>query len=459
MGAEHMVTVAFWFDAPIEYTGGLNYLRNLLYALSLVNDGSVRPLVFFASDIPCSVEEDFARHATVVRVRVLQRRTLPWVIHKVVLKLTGRIPLVTRYLQAHGVSVVSHVWFVYRDAPFRILSWIPDFQYLHLPEFFPGLDTAAETRMNQQIIEHSDLVILSSESARLDYERIVPPGFASRGRVLRFVSQPRSADAGRRATRERMETTYGFHGRYFLLPNQFWAHKNHWVVLDAVKRLKEKGMEVLVLCTGNTRDYRLSGTRYLDDLLAVAKRDDLQDNFKVLGLIAYDDVLCLMNHAVAILNPSRFEGWSSSVEEAKSMGKPVVLSRIGVHVEQAPRGGRYFDVDDAEGLAGILEELWTSSVSGESARAEEEAKADLRERTIEFGRTYLALLKEVGAMTAPGLADPANPELVSSAARGTRAVSRLNGRFRVLHQYLRGRRGEAVDWLRAPTGRPISVTR
>ena len=28
-----------------------------------------------------------------------------------------------------------------------------------------------------------------------------------------------------------------------------------------------------------------------------------------------------MYHSVSLINPSKFEGWSSSVEQAKSMGK------------------------------------------------------------------------------------------------------------------------------------------
>lgn len=394
-----MATVAFWFDAPVEYSGGLNYIRNLLYALSLVNDGSVTPLVFFSSDIPDFIEKDFARYATVVRTRLLQRKTCAWLVHKVLLRVTGRMPLVTRLLRAHRVIVVSHVWFVYRGAPFRIVGWIPDFQYLHLPEFFPGLDTAEETKRNQRIIEQSDLVVLSSEDALRDFERIAPPGRAARGRVLRFVSQPRSTDSVTVPTREHIEATYDFRGRYFYLPNQFWVHKNHMVVLRAVKHLKDRGIEILVLCTGNTRDYRLPDTKYMDEIVSFIERNQLHSNFRVLGLIAYADVLYLMRHAVAVLNPSLFEGWSSSVEEAKSFGTPVILSRIAVHVEQDPPRGRYFDPHDVGELACILAELWIAPEPEANGAAQAFAQDALHERTTRYGLDYLALLAELAALS------------------------------------------------------------
>ena len=75
------------------------------------------------------------------------------------------------------------------------------------------------------------------------------------------------------------------------------------------------------------------------------------ESFRVLGSIPDHDLLGLMRNSVAILNPSLFEGWSTSVEEAKSLGKTVLLSDIAVHREQAPDLGVYFHPQDAEDLA------------------------------------------------------------------------------------------------------------
>ena len=43
-----------------------------------------------------------------------------------------------------------------------------------------------------------------------------------------------------------------------------------------------------------------------------------------------------MFHSVAVINPSEFEGRSSTVEQAKSLGKQVILSNIKIHKEQKP---------------------------------------------------------------------------------------------------------------------------
>lgn len=394
--------VAFWFDAPAEYSGGLNYISNLLYAISLVNNKTVSPYVFFSSDISADIETRFSRHAKVVKTRLLQRGTIAWFIHKVLYKVFGSMALVNALLKYHRIDVISHVWFVYKGrAPFRIIGWIPDFQYLHLPELFPTLDPAEETRQNQKIISQSDIVILSSYNALEDFKRIAAPEHQSRGVVLQFVSQPHPAALPNAITLESLERKYGFEEKFFFLPNQFWAHKNHMVVLQAVKQLKDSGINVLVLCTGNTKDYRTNTTKYMESVYGFIKDNGLQDHVKILGHIDYNEVLSLMKNSLAVLNPSRFEGWSSSVEEAKSMGKPVVLSRIGVHVEQNPENGRYFDPDDAIGLSQILADICATPATASRDEAVQKAQDALQKRTLEFGKTYLGLLSSVARIAEP----------------------------------------------------------
>jgi glycosyltransferase involved in cell wall biosynthesis len=134
---------------------------------------------------------------------------------------------------------------------------------------------------------------------------------------------------------------------------------------------------------------------YVDQLRDFIETNGLKHNVKILGLINYCDVLFLMRNSLAVLNPSNFEGWSSSVEEAKSMGKSVILSRIGVHVEQNPPNGRYFEPDDAIGLSQILADAWTTPAVVSHDEAEQNARDVLQKRTVEFGKAYLNIVNDV----------------------------------------------------------------
>jgi glycosyltransferase involved in cell wall biosynthesis len=55
----------------------------------------------------------------------------------------------------------------------------------------------------------------------------------------------------------------------------------------------------------------------------------------LLGLIPHEYIPALIRSCAALINPSTFEGWSTTVEEAKSMGTPMILSSLRVHREQS----------------------------------------------------------------------------------------------------------------------------
>ena len=61
-----------------------------------------------------------------------------------------------------------------------------------------------------------------------------------------------------------------------------------------------------------------------------------------------------MQASSALINPSLFEGWSTTVEEARSAGVPMILSDIPVHREQAGENAIYFDPSSPEALAKTL---------------------------------------------------------------------------------------------------------
>jgi glycosyltransferase involved in cell wall biosynthesis len=140
--------------------------------------------------------------------------------------------------------------------------------------------------------------------------------------------------------------------KLFFLPNQFWRHKNHPLVMEALTILKQRGVDIVVAASGSTEEPRKSD--YFEVLMREVAKRGIEPNFRYLGLVPLAHVYALLRSSMALINPSRFEGWSTTVEEAKSFGVPVILSGIPVHREQTGASARYFDVDDAEALAGHL---------------------------------------------------------------------------------------------------------
>ena len=77
-----------------------------------------------------------------------------------------------------------------------------------------------------------------------------------------------------------------------------------------------------------------------------------------MNLIPYDHVLCLMIGSVSVVNPSLFEGRSSTVEESIALKVPLILSNIDIHKEQAGNKATFFQYDDYHSLARVLLKIW-----------------------------------------------------------------------------------------------------
>jgi glycosyltransferase involved in cell wall biosynthesis len=91
--------------------------------------------------------------------------------------------------------------------------------------------------------------------------------------------------------------------------------------------------------------------KYFANLMMQVEHRGIQANFRYLGMIPSSHVYALLRSTAALINPSSFEGWSTTVEEAKSFGAPMILSDIGVHREQAADRALYFGLEDPSALA------------------------------------------------------------------------------------------------------------
>ena len=98
--------------------------------------------------------------------------------------------------------------------------------------------------------------------------------------------------------------------------------------------------------------------------------------------------------AVAVIQPSLFEGWSTVVEDARALGKTMALSDISVHREQGPPHSAYFDPHAPEELAALMRQWWTDAPPGPDPRREEEARHDNEEAVLAMGTRFLCITED-----------------------------------------------------------------
>jgi glycosyltransferase involved in cell wall biosynthesis len=374
-----------------DWMGGRNYFKNLFLALETHPHPVVEPVIFCGAGRGAKLRSDFPA-SIVVETGMLNRLSPSWTIAGMAAKLGCENPLTSRLLEKHGVMALSHELFMdtkYRSR-LKTLWFIADFQHLHLPALFSAKELSRRDTFFRRRSARCDSVILSSEAAKADFTSLFPEQ-AHKAAVLRFVSSPQTS--GGVPSAEELRRKYQFKGAFFLLPNQFWKHKNHRAAISALQILKQRGQAILILATGLANDPR--HPTYFAELMEFVKECDVRESFRVLGSIPDNDLLGLMRNCVAILNPSLFEGWSTSVEEAKSLGKTVLLSDIAVHREQTPDLGVYFHPLDAEGLASKLWSVLEAYDPNIDAGNQESAGSRLPGRRVEFAESYQRIVLNI----------------------------------------------------------------
>jgi glycosyltransferase involved in cell wall biosynthesis len=350
--ADHAPLRVAFINIPRRvWAGGFNYRNNLFVSLNRYCPGEVLPVVFAGLGDDAA---DLAAIAQIPDVEVVQSPAFDRRRSGLAAALTlGLDRAAAAEFRSNRIDVVfeSARFFGWR-LPFPAVAWFPDFQHRRLPHFFsPVVRWRRELGFRAQIAA-GRTILLSSESALRDFRRFYP-GSTSNISVVRFATWPAASSLS--ADPPAVIAQYDLPSRYFYLPNQFWRHKNHQVAINALALLKRRGLDVVVAASGSKDDPR--EPNYFGDLMKEVVRHGLGENFRYLGMIPLAHVYALLRSSTALINPSRIEGWSTTVEEAKSFGVPMILSDIDVHREQTDGTARYFGVDDAEALANHLSDL------------------------------------------------------------------------------------------------------
>ncbi|MBN1878414.1 MAG: glycosyltransferase family 4 protein [Anaerolineae bacterium] len=391
------IRVAFNHMPAEGWTAGSHYLKNLFLALRSLED-STRPQIALLVGHNVQAEK-YASLSPYIDL-VLYHPILPtwlryWERQRAQLQRRMRVlkvlrPALSVYLQKQKVDALFTMGTLGPQFAVPYLAWIPDFQHLHLPEMFSEDEIRNRNRGIFDTAHDADIVVLSSNNARQDFERFVPYA-ASKARVLSFVAQV--PDDIYTTDPDEVCQVYDLPKKFIYLPNQFWKHKNHEVVLKALSLLRPEHPEIVVVCTGNTNEYR--DPLYFSQLLARVSSLGLRNNFIVLGMVPHKHLFQLMRQSLAVLQPSLFEGWSTTVEEVKSVGKKIILSDIAVHQEQAPPEAVFFRPNDEQQLADCMISIYAKTQPGPDEKLELLAKESLPDRTRAFAQTFIEILTSV----------------------------------------------------------------
>jgi len=141
-------------------------------------------------------------------------------------------------------------------------------------------------------------------------------------------------------------------GSFLFYPAQFWLHKNHFNLLEALHILRKENMHIPCVLTGDTNQ---NGYPYFYYLLHKRK---LTDSFVLLGYVSEGEMAWLYKNARALVMPTFFGPTNIPPVEALHFGCPVAVSNNYGMPEQLEDAALYFAPDEPETIAAAIKKLW-----------------------------------------------------------------------------------------------------
>ena len=272
---------------------------------------------------------------------------------------------------------------------------VHDLQHRLHPEF-PEVSENGEWSHREYLfrngIKGALLTLVDSEIGREDvldcYGDLVD---ADRVAVLPFLpasylSSPEDASGA-----IRVPVRFGLPERYLLFPAQFWPHKNHVRVVQALGRIRrERGIDVAVAMCGSAGDPQRDSL--LKRVRETARAEGVEDLVHYLGYVDDDLMGPLYSASRGVILPTFFGPTNIPVLEAWALGVPVLTSDIRGIREQCGDAAILVDPCSSESISEGMYSLW----------GDEGLRRDLvrrgTERLASYGRPeYLARLTAIVA--------------------------------------------------------------
>jgi glycosyltransferase involved in cell wall biosynthesis len=311
---------------------------------------------------------------TLRRIRRVMTSTEP-----IDLDVIRRRPHLARVLREVGVELM--VFPAPDPISFEIglpyVAAIHDLQHRLQPEF-PEVSADGEwerrEHMFRNVIRNASAVIAESTVGREHILEAYAPHGLEEDRV--FIL-PYVASHDLMATVDdtlRVRRTYCLPERYLFYPAQFWPHKNHLRLFEALALLRDQGVRVDVVLAGSwsgalrDRTFRESMQR--------ARQREVDDQVTVLGYVPQRDMGGLYRAAAGLVFPTFFGPTNIPVLEAWALDCPVITSDIRGIREQVGDAALVVDPRQPEAIASAIERLWTDT--------------SLRRQLVEKGRERAA---------------------------------------------------------------------
>jgi len=273
-------------------------------------------------------------------------------------------PKLARWFERFGVELMLYPaaptqWTFETGTPYVMA--VHDLQHRLQPEF-PEVPADGVWARREYLFRNgtrrATLVLADSDVGREDILNFYGPYGVTpdRVKVLPFLPATYLEPNVPPEDRRRVRVTYHLPERYLFYPAQFWPHKNHARIIEALSILKrEQGAAVsVVFCGSNT-----VRNQTFREVMTLSRQLGVDSLVRHLGYVADGDMSALYAEAAGLVMPTFFGPTNIPVLEAWSLGCPVLTSDIRGIREQTGDAAVLVDPRSVEAIADGIIRLWT----------------------------------------------------------------------------------------------------
>ncbi|MFC1920722.1 glycosyltransferase family 4 protein [Chloroflexota bacterium] len=241
------------------------------------------------------------------------------------------------------------------DTPF--IMPVHDLQHRlnpQFPEVSSGGVGEAREYLYSNAVARAAAILVDSETGRDDVLSLYPAD-ESKVKVLPFTPPNYLNIEYTQEELQKIRKKYNLPPRFLFYPANFWAHKNHKLVIEALKHIKEKyRLEIPVVFIGS-REVTHS---VFSNIQEMVDRYGLTGQVYYPGYVSGEDVTGLYILADALVMPTFFGPTNIPYLEAFMLGCPVIGSDIRGIREQIGDAGLLVDTDSPPNLAEAIMKMW-----------------------------------------------------------------------------------------------------
>ena len=226
------INLCFVFPDGGGWTGETNYLKSLISSLHHLKEKKFN-FVVFCSPQKKNYLKNFIKKKNIVTSLFFEDNSLFSNSRKLIKKILTKDLVLNYFLRKYKIDIISHY------EPKNIvptICWIPDLQHLYLKSFFVKSEVNRRNKLFNKYIKCGKSIIVSSKNS---YSHLTKNYNIKNIKtfILNFIPKINFKNI---KNINYLINKYSICRNYVYIPNQFWKHKNHLVLIKCANLLKKK---------------------------------------------------------------------------------------------------------------------------------------------------------------------------------------------------------------------------